>query len=105
MNLESAKISAGFSAKLSGATGVSTMIMAYFQANAAGIGALCTFITLICFIFFKRLELKKSTLADENKKDLANHIIAFNEHKEETNTQFGCVNKGIDEIKILIKDK
>ena len=98
MNIESAKILAGSSAKLGGGMGISTMVMAYFQVNAAGIGALCTLITLACYIFFQRLSLKKERLSAVNKKDLADHIIAFNEHKKETNIQFKYVNKSLDKI-------
>lgn len=91
MNIESVKILAGSSAKLGGGMGISTMVMAYFQVNAAGIGALCTLITLACYIFFQRLSLKKESLADVNKKDLADHI-------KETNIQFKHVNKSLDKI-------
>lgn len=66
MNLDTAKILAGGSAKLSGGTGISTMVMAYFQLNAAGIGALCTVVTLIFYIFFQFLAHKKTNQVDKN---------------------------------------
>jgi len=63
---QSAKLLANTSAKLTGVTGGSTMLMAYFQSNAAGIGALCTVITLIFYIFFQFLAHKKTNQVDKN---------------------------------------
>ncbi len=71
MNIESAKILAGGSAKLSGGAGISTMVMAYFQVNAAGIGALCTLVTLVFYVYFQWLSNKKLTVADDNKHEIA----------------------------------
>jgi len=68
VNLDTAKTLAGGSAKLSGSTGISTMVMAYFQVNAAGIGALCTVITLVCYIYFQWLAHKKNNAVDGNLK-------------------------------------
>lgn len=73
MNLDTAKTLAGGSAKLAGSTGVSTMVMAYFQANAAGIGALCTVITLISYLFFQWLAYKKTNQAEKNKEIIDDH--------------------------------
>ena len=67
MNLDTAKILAGGSAKLSGSIGVSAVVMAYFQVNAAGIGALCSVITLIVYISFQLIAHKKTNQADKNK--------------------------------------
>lgn len=66
MNLESSKILAGGSAKLAGGTGISTMVMAYFQVNAAGIGAMCTVITLIAYLFFQWRADRKTKQSDKN---------------------------------------
>lgn len=75
----------------------------YLNVNAAGIGVLLTaFFGLIGLVFYY-LTWKKSTQADQNKKDLSSLECAFSEHKTETNNQFMHVNSGIDEIKELVK--
>lgn len=61
MNVENAKLLAQGSGTLSGSTGVSTLVMAYFQANAAGIGAICTVITCLAYIYFENLSSKKDS--------------------------------------------
>ena len=83
---------------------VSTGASSYFgwfdfiNANAPGIGILLSFFFGVIGLIFYWLTWKKSTLAESNKKDLANHIVAFNEHKIETSDQFKSVNDGITEI-------
>lgn len=66
MNLDTAKILAGSSAGLSVSGGISTAIMGYLHVNAAGIGALCTIITLFFYIFFQFIANKKLNQADKN---------------------------------------
>ncbi len=84
MNLDTAKILAGGSAKLSVGTGTSTMVMAYFQANAAGIGALCTLVTLVFYILFQWLAHKKSVQADKNKEKIDSTDDKLEAHIKET---------------------
>ena len=98
MNLESAKILAGSSAKLSGGTGISTMVMAYFQVNAAGIGALCTLITLVCYISFQYLAHKKTNQSIKNKEKIDTHSDRLDDHIVETRDEFKKVGDGISLI-------
>lgn len=98
MNLTTAKTLAGSCAGLSGSTGISTVVMAYLQSNAAGIGALCTIITLICYIFFQRLATKKATLSDKNKEDIDHHSQKLTDHISETKRGFEKVDNGIASI-------
>lgn len=91
MNLETAKILAGGSAKLSGSTGVSTMVLAYFEVNAAGIGALCTLITLIFYLFFQLLAQRKINQSEKNKQKIDSNELKLDAHIEETR-------KGIESI-------
>ena len=92
MNLETAKILAGGSAKLSGSTGISTMIMAYFQVNAAGIGALCTLITLVFYISFQWLAHKKTNQSNKNKEKLDAHIESVRLLNEKMNEILDSLN-------------
>ncbi len=98
MNLDTAKILAGSSAKLSGSTGISTMIMAYFQVNAAGIGALCTLITLIGYISFQWLAHTKTNQSIKNKEKIDDHGDRLESHIEETRDEFKKVGDGISSI-------
>ncbi len=44
--------------------------MKYFQVNAAGIGALCTVISLIAYIYFQKLLNSKTKQDDEQKQKI-----------------------------------
>lgn len=70
----------------------------FINANAPGIGILLSFFFGVIGLVFYWLTWKKSTLADSNKKEFDKHVIAFNEHKKETRTEFQSVNSGIDSI-------
>jgi len=59
VNIETAKASTQITAKLTGVMGTSTFVMAWFQTNAAGVGAICTVITCIAYIYFQKALLKK----------------------------------------------
>ena len=74
MNQEIAKTLAGGSAKLASGTGISTVILAWFGSNAAGIGAICTIITCVAYIYFGYTAAgrnnEKDRQAEENKTEI-----------------------------------
>lgn len=74
MNVENVKLLAAGSGKMSGGLGVSTLVMAYFQANAAGIGAICTVITCLAYIYFENLSSKKDSKDKEEIKKLTEDV-------------------------------
>ncbi len=86
------------SAALATGTGILTATLSFFDNHAAGIGAMCTLIFGIVYIVFQFLAHKKLTLADENKKQLAEHSEKLDSHVKETNKQFALLNKGIENI-------
>ena len=53
--------------KLSGGLGIGTSILAFFEVNAIGIGALCAFLTLIVYALFSLLNHLKNDTSKENK--------------------------------------
>ena len=98
MKVESAKILVGSCASLTGVTGISTMVMAYFQVNAAGIGALCTLITLVGYISFQYLAHKKTNQSIKNKEKIDSHGDRLDEHIKETRDEFKKVGDGLELI-------
>ena len=78
---------------------------AFINANAPGLAFLSSCLFGIVATVFYFMTYAKSKQADRNKENLKNLENAFNEHKEETNTQFTYVNSGIKEIKELIENK
>ena len=56
--------------KLSGSLGIGTSILAFFEVNAVGIGALCAFLTFIVYALFSALNHFKNDASIENKKRL-----------------------------------
>ncbi len=96
MNLDTAKILAGGSAKLSGSIGISTVVMDYFQVNAAGIGALCTLITLFCYIFFQWLTIKKTNKSDKNKEKIDDTSNKLEAHIRETRNGISSILNKLD---------
>lgn len=73
--------------KLSGGLGIGTSILAFFEVNALGIGALCTFLTFIVYAFFSILNHFKNDNSVKNK-------IEIEKLKEEVQS----VNSGIESI-------
>jgi hypothetical protein len=63
----------------------------FVNNNAAGIGVLLSFFFGVVGLIFYWLTWRKSTLADENKTKLDEHI-------EETKEEFKNVNSGLSEI-------
>jgi hypothetical protein len=63
----------------------------FVNNNAAGIGVLLSFFFGVIGLIFYWLTWRKSTLADENKTKLDEHI-------EETKEEFKNVNSGLSEI-------
>ena len=53
--------------KLSGTLGIGTSILAFFEVNAVGIGALCAFLTFIVYALFSFLNHRKNDTSKENK--------------------------------------
>jgi len=67
MEIETVKALVDGTGPLAASTGIVTSVMGYLEAEALGIGALCTMITLVVYIFFQFLHHKKLGRADENK--------------------------------------
>ncbi len=59
------------SAALAGSTGVVTSLLAFFDNNAASIGAMCTLVFGLIYILFQWLSYRKLTVADDNKHEIA----------------------------------
>tara|TARA_R110000851_G_scaffold160243_1_gene303472 strand:+ start:9323 stop:9610 length:288 start_codon:yes stop_codon:yes gene_type:complete len=53
--------------KSSGIIGIGTSVLAFFEVNAIGIGALCAFLTLIVYALFNLLNHLKNDTSKENK--------------------------------------
>jgi len=70
----------------------------FINDNAPGIGVLLSLIFGLIGIIFYWLTLKKSTLADENKRGLEANSEKLDVHIEQTNKQFDNVNSGITSI-------
>ena len=70
MEIETAKNLVSGSGALAGSTSITATIMAYLEAEAKGIGALCAIVTLVVYIFFQILQHIKLNKTDENKKDI-----------------------------------
>ncbi len=79
-------------------TGAISSWLGYVNHYAAGIGVLCTIFFGFVGLIFYYITWKKTTLADENKKDLVELSSAFEEHKTETREEFGKLNNGINSI-------
>jgi len=47
-------------------TGILTSVLAFFESNAAGIGAMCTVVFGIVYIIFQFMSYRKLTLSDTN---------------------------------------
>lgn len=56
--------------KLSGTLGIGTSILAFFEVNAVGIGALCAFLTFIVYAIFSFLSHIRNDNSLENKQRL-----------------------------------
>jgi len=70
MQIETAKDLVSISAAVAGSTGIAASVMAYLEAEAKGIGAICAILTLVVYIFFQILQHVKLNKTDENKKDI-----------------------------------
>jgi len=64
------KVSATGTGALAGSAGIMTTVMGFFDHYAAGIGAISTVIFGVIYVVFQYLSYKKSTLANENAKEL-----------------------------------
>lgn len=73
--------------KLSGGLGIGTSFLAFFEVNALGIGALCTFLTLMVYAFFSILNHFKNNKSATNKVEIDKLKIDVEK-----------INSGIDEI-------
>ena len=100
MNSEILKTSADGATTLAVGLGASSYLGAFdfINTNAPGIGIILSFVFGVIGLFFYWLTWKKSTLADENKKDLEDFKTDFDEHKTDTSKQFNSLNQGIDNI-------
>tara|TARA_R110000782_G_scaffold85221_1_gene165720 strand:- start:387 stop:674 length:288 start_codon:yes stop_codon:yes gene_type:complete len=70
MKLELSTATVSGIGKLSGGLGIGTSVLAFFEVNAVGIGALCAFLTFIVYALFSALNHFKNDTSVENKKRL-----------------------------------
>lgn len=69
-------------------TGILTSLMAFFESNAAGIGAMCTVLFGLVYIVFQFLSYRKLTLADANQEEIAalkRQLIGLSDRKNIVN--------------------
>tara|TARA_R110002020_G_scaffold467655_1_gene691370 strand:+ start:6318 stop:6572 length:255 start_codon:yes stop_codon:yes gene_type:complete len=81
MKSETVKHFSDGAATLTGSLGLTTGLLKFLDHHAAGIGALCTIITLIVYITFQILSHRKLSKADENKKDIQKILDELKEMK------------------------
>jgi len=82
--------------KITASSGIFTMVLHFFSSYAAGIGAMCTVLTLIVYTVFNILSHIKSNESKENKVRL-DYLEKEMEDSERSRT------KDSEEIKSLIK--
>ena len=70
MKLELSTATVSGIGKLSGTIGIGTSVLAFFEVNAVGIGALCAFLTFLVYALFSALNHFKNDTSSENKKRL-----------------------------------
>tara|TARA_R110000822_G_scaffold91912_2_gene211727 strand:+ start:492 stop:779 length:288 start_codon:yes stop_codon:yes gene_type:complete len=70
MKLELSTATVSGIGKLSGGLGIGTSVLAFFEVNAVGIGALCAFLTFIVYALFSALNHFKNDTSVENKRRL-----------------------------------
>tara|TARA_R110000851_G_scaffold226907_1_gene379740 strand:+ start:68 stop:355 length:288 start_codon:yes stop_codon:yes gene_type:complete len=81
--------------KLSGSLGIGTSILAFFEVNAVGIGALSAFLTFIVYATFSALNHFKNDSSAENKKRLDQFEI---DRKSDNLALLDALNK-LDKVK------
>lgn len=93
------------SVTLATSTGILTSFLGYLGHHAAGIGAACTIIFGIIYVYFQFSSNRKLTIAEinkieiyENKEFTQNLSEEFKEHKIETSKQFDKVDTKLDKI-------
>ena len=69
--------------KLSGTLGIGTSILAFFEVNAVGIGALSAFLTFIVYAIFSILNHFRNNKSKENEQRLDKIEVGHKETKED----------------------
>lgn len=88
MKLENSKAIVNLTGALFAGSSVTTSIMAYLEANATAIGALCSIIFGVIYVIFQILNHRKLTIANSNKieiDDIRDRMIRMEESLKSIN--------------------
>jgi len=105
MSVEISKIAVNSTAAIATSSGMVTVVLGFFDSNAASIGVMSTLFFGFIYVYFQFSQDRKLTLADKNKeeiedtkeeiKDLSNKL---DDHMTETRESLSLILKSLNKL-------
>lgn len=95
MKQEAAQVIATSAVTLATSTGILTVILKFFDNNAAGIGAISTIVFGLIYVYFQYSSNQKLTVAEINTINIDALSQDFHDHKVETTEKLELLSDGM----------